>query len=259
MANQLLRLWQSVLECLPGLATADDSEGDAALKSLASLLMKIHDKSEQPKAALKRLVQDWQVRWPAHDLLVSTGLHVQTASCGFQARAGPMHAPYSALCLPALAHVPCLLLLLQLPNKLGLFATSQLMPDPDAAGFRLPTAFAEAVHAMMHGAQHSTAQVRAAVLQQMEESGLDAALDKLLEATAVRLENCRTAARPTAGAATAAATTGSMTGRGRSGFDSAEMYFCLTTAAVLLDMQVRKRQAGQCAGLHNKQPSTRGS
>jgi hypothetical protein len=133
------------------------------------------------------------------------------------------------------------------------------MPDLYAADSMLPTAFAQAMHAMLLGAQHSAAQVRSAVLQQMEESGLDAALDKLLEATAERLQQFRMAAAPAAAAATTAATPGSTTSGGYSSFDTAEVEFCLTAAAGLLDMQVRWRQAGQFAGLQSKQPSTRAS
>jgi hypothetical protein len=66
MANQLLRLWQSVLDCLEGFASGDDASKGAAVTSMGKLLNKMYRMPEQPKAALKRLVQDWQVRWPAH-------------------------------------------------------------------------------------------------------------------------------------------------------------------------------------------------
>jgi hypothetical protein len=91
-----------------------------------------------------------------------------------------------------------LLLLLQLPRKLGVFASSRLLPLPYASGAELPTAFAEVLSTFLlaavteeHGAP---AQVKAAILQQWEESGLLSSLDALAEATAQQLEQCRAAA-----------------------------------------------------------------
>lgn len=83
-------------------------------------------------------------------------------------------------------------MLLQVPRKLGLFASS--MPEPYARFSMLPTAFTQAVCLLVKAAaRDGTAQIKSAVLQQMTESGLVTCLDQLAEATAEQLELCSAA------------------------------------------------------------------
>lgn len=91
-----------------------------------------------------------------------------------------------------------LVLDMQLPRRLGLFASSRLVPLPYASGAELPTAFAEVLSTFLLAAvteeHEASAQVKAAILQQCEESGLFSSLDALEEATAQQLEQCLAAA-----------------------------------------------------------------
>jgi hypothetical protein len=87
-------------------------------------------------------------------------------------------------CAPAL-------LLLQVPRKLGLFASSQVFPNPFGIPFKLAATvtLVEAVSVLVKAADSDAPpQVRSAMLQQMTESGLLQCLDQLAEAIAVQLE-----------------------------------------------------------------------
>jgi hypothetical protein len=96
---------------------------------------------------------------------------------------------------------PLFMLLLQLPHKLALFASSKLVPDPCVTGKLLPV-FAAAVRTMLSLAQRDCMpHVQAELFEQMASSGLFKTLDQLNEATAAQLEQSAAAAATVAAAA----------------------------------------------------------
>lgn len=58
MANQVLRLWEGVLESLSHIASNNHSTQRHSMDTLALLLLELSSMPDQPKATVKRLVQD---------------------------------------------------------------------------------------------------------------------------------------------------------------------------------------------------------
>jgi hypothetical protein len=97
-------------------------------------------------------------------------------------------------------------LLLQLPRKLGLFASSKLLPDPGVTGTWLLPVFTEAVSTLLGAAQRDCMRsVQTEIFQQLASSGLFKTLDQLKAATAAQLEQSGAATTAAAAAAAAAA------------------------------------------------------
>lgn len=88
----------------------------------------------------------------------------------------------------------------QVPRKLGVFATSQLLPSPYATPPQVAATqlLVEAVAVLViAAARDAPPTVESVLAQQMTDSGLVTCLDQLAEATAAQLEQCDVAAAAT--------------------------------------------------------------
>jgi hypothetical protein len=97
--------------------------------------------------------------------------------------------------------VACLLLLMQLPRKLGMLASSLVADNPFRTGVLLPSAVAnimeELVDTLRAAGVRNGGQLKEfwpPVQQQLVDSGMFTCLQQLMEATAQQLERCTAAA-----------------------------------------------------------------
>jgi hypothetical protein len=223
--KQFLRLWEGVLDSL---AT------DAADETIGVLLLRISRMPEQPKA-IKRLVLDMQV-----------GQHMHTSAELTHAHTGLL--PTCKCCPPCIRVTvltscrPCCYrpqLLLQLPRKLGELARSRLKPDPFAHGSRWVSGITETLGILLHMTGDASAQLKLAIVQQINDTGLFRSLDVLAEATAVQLEQLNAALQAAGGSGGRSAADVQGLALEQCGFKMLDLDRLQGTAGRLLALQVR--------------------